>query len=91
MDDGGRWVYPAVQFEQRPKAKPRLKVIRGLDRVLPALPSDLRPTAVAGFLLTPQPDLLVDGRPTSVRDWLISGGNLDSVLAVADVEEWAGV
>lgn len=91
VDDGGRWVYPAVQFEQRPKVTPRLKVIRGLDRVLPALPSDLRPTAVAGFLLTPQPDLLVDGRPTSVRDWLISGGNLDSVLAVADVEEWAGV
>ena len=90
IDDGGRWVYPAVQFEERARGKPRLKVVRGLEQVLPALPSDLHPTAVATFLLAPQPELAIGGRPNSVREWLLSGGSVEPVLALTDVEEWAG-
>ncbi|PBD10505.1 hypothetical protein BI295_25145, partial [Mycobacterium avium subsp. hominissuis] len=51
-----------------------LKQVRGLDAVLPALLArDLHPTAVAGFLMTAQPDLRIDGQPKSVRDWLLHG------------------
>lgn len=90
VDDGGRWVYPAVQFEERTRGKPRLKVVRGLEHVLPALPADLHPSALAAFLLEPQPELVIRGRENSVREWLLSGGSAEPVLALADVEEWAG-
>lgn len=90
VDDGGRWVYPSVQFEQLDGRKPRLKLVRGLERVLPALPADLHPRAVAAFLLEPQSELSIRGRETSVRDWLLSGGSAEPVLALTDVEEWAG-
>jgi hypothetical protein len=90
VDDGGRWMYPAVQFEERVRGKPRLKLVRGLEHVLPVLPADLHPSAVAAFLLEPQPELAIRGRDNSVRDWLLSGGNVEPVLALADVEEWAG-
>ena len=90
VDDGGRWVYPAVQFEERVRGKPRLKLVRGLEQVLPALPADLHPSALAAFLLEPQPELAIRGRENSVRDWLLGGGSAEPVLALADVEEWAG-
>lgn len=91
IDDNGAWVYPAVQFEPREVGgRPVLKQVRGLDRVLPALPADLHPTAVAGFLLAPQDQLAVDGRPRAVRDWLISGGPVDTVLRLVEMGQWAG-
>jgi hypothetical protein len=59
IDDGGTWVYPVVQFEQvsADGGASKLKQVRGLDQVLPALPPDLHPTSVAGFLLTPSAGL----------------------------------
>jgi hypothetical protein len=91
IDDGGTWVYPVVQFEQLSAdgGASKLKQVRGLDQVLPALPPDLHPTSVAGFLLTPQPDLRIDGQPKSVRDWLLSGGAVDPVLELIEIAEWA--
>jgi hypothetical protein len=90
VDDGGRWVYPAVQFEKRARGRPKLKLVRGLEQVLPALPPDLHPSALAAFLLEPRPELVIRGRANSVREWLLSGGSAEPVLALADVEEWAG-
>ena len=91
IDDNESWVYPAVQFDVvTADGRDALKQVRGLDRVLPRLPNDLHPTAVAGFLLTPQPELTVDGRPRCVRDWLHSGGSLDPVLRLVEMGQWAG-
>jgi hypothetical protein len=90
VDANGAWVYPAVQFDlDTVNGRHTLKQVRGLEQVLPALPTDLHPTAVAGFLLTPQQELLLDNRPCAVRDWLHRGGTVDAVLRLIEIEEWA--
>lgn len=95
IDDGGTWVYPAAQFElvsrREEPSKRALKHVRGLDEVLQhLLPLKLHPTAVAGFLMTPQPELLIDGEPRSVREWLLHGEPVDPVLQLVQVSDWAG-
>ena len=88
IDDGGTWVYPSDQFEVTDKAT--LKQVRGLDQVFPhLLAQNLHPTAVAGFLLAPQPELLIAGQPQSVRDWLLHGESVQPVLDLIDVARWA--
>ena len=90
VDVNRAWVYPAVQFDlDTANGRRTLKQVRGLEQVLPALPADLHPTAVAGFLLTPQQELRIDNRPFAVRDWLHSGGSVDPVLRLIEIEEWA--
>ena len=91
IDDNGSWVYPVVQFDLVDvDGRSVLKPVRGLDQVLPALPTDLHPTAVAGFLLTPQQELAIDGQPRTVRDWLNSGGAVEPVLRLIEIGEWTG-
>lgn len=93
ISDGGTWVYPAIQFEivDRGRDKPlTLKQVRGLDAVLPALLArELHPTAVASFLMTPQPDLRIDRQPKSVREWLLHGESVEPVLGLIDIGKWA--
>lgn len=93
IDDGGAWVYPAVQFElvdNGRDAPQSLKHVRGLDRVLPdLLTKDLHPTAVAGFLLTPQHELRIGGQPTPVREWLLHGEPVEPVLNLIAIGDWA--
>ncbi|BBZ49794.1 DNA-binding protein [Mycobacterium heidelbergense] len=93
INDGGTWVYPAIQFEIVGPGRDQpltLKHVRGLDEVLPALLArDLHPTAVAGFLMTPQPDLRIDGQPKSVREWLLHGEPVEPVLGLIEIGEWA--
>jgi hypothetical protein len=93
IDDDGTWVYPAVQFDivdAGPDKPFKLKLVRGLDRVLPdLLTKDLHPTAIAGFLMTPQPELRVDGRPKTVRQWLQHGESVDLVLQLLELGQWA--
>lgn len=83
---------PAIQFEivDRGRDEPlTLKQVRGLDAVLPALLArDLHPTAVAGFLMTAQPDLRIDGQPKSVRDWLLHGESVGPVLELIEIADW---
>jgi hypothetical protein len=92
IDDGGTWVYPSVQFEviDNGRSTATLKQIRGLDQVFPhLLAQHLHPTAVAGFLQAPQPELLIAGQPQSVRDWLLHGESVQPVLDLIDVARWA--
>lgn len=58
-------------------------VVPGLREVLVALPRGLHPLEVAGFMLTSQPELDVDGEPVSPRDWLRHGGDVSAVAALA--------
>ncbi len=63
--------------------------IPGLRAVLAALPADLHPLEVAGFMSTPDPDLTVADEPTSPRDWLTHGGGVDAVRGlVAHLDTW---
>jgi hypothetical protein len=59
--------------------------IPGLGEVLAALPGDLHPVEVAGWMLTPHVELAddEDERPANVRDFLFRGGNVGVVVAMA--------
>lgn len=91
IDDGGTWVYPSLQFELVDSGRGQtLKQVRGLDAVLPHLLAlNLHPTAVAGFLLTPQSELRIQEQPQSVRDWLLHGESVQPVLDLIDIARWA--
>jgi hypothetical protein len=90
IDDGGAWVYPALQFQTTGRDGPvTLKAVRGLDEVLAALITrDLHPTAIADFIMTAQPDLRIGGEPASVRDWLLHGEPVEPVLALIEIGDW---
>ncbi|WHP61124.1 hypothetical protein QMY03_09560 [Arthrobacter sp. KFRI-F3372] len=75
----GRLLFPAWQF-----TKQGHRALPGLDRVLSSLPGDLHPQAVAGFFLSPQPDLVINGEEVSVAAWLEDGGSAEPVLTIAD-------
>lgn len=89
INDNGAWVFPALQFENDPQTGLPHKQIRGLDRVFAALAPNLHPVAVAGFLRTPHPDLVLQGRPVHPLEWLQSGGDVDPVLRLVEAADWA--
>jgi hypothetical protein len=89
IEDHGAWVFPTLQFERDTATGRPHKQIRGLDKVFQALPADLHPVAVAGFLHTPQADLLIDGRPETPLRWLSSGGDVEPVLRTIEAADWA--
>ncbi|CAN5555390.1 hypothetical protein BH10ACT9_BH10ACT9_46160 [soil metagenome] len=91
IDGDGTWVYPRMQFEvvDDNRCGQALQQVRGLDQILPALPTDVHPLAVAGFLLTPQSELNVDGGPRTVREWLRGGGAVADVLRLVEIGDWA--
>lgn len=84
--DGQSWVFPVLQFETGADGGPTRQV-RGLDRVFKALPADLHPVAIAGFLRTPQPDLF-HGRPMAPVEWLREGGDVDQAATAALNYDW---
>lgn len=57
--------------------------IRGLARVVAALPADLHPVASWRFLTEPIADLEVDGVPVSPLTWLESGGGPEPAARIA--------
>jgi hypothetical protein len=84
--DGQSWLFPVLQFETGDNGGPTRQV-RGLDRVFKALPDDLHPVAVAGFLRTPQLDLF-HGRAMTPVQWLRDGGDVDQAVAAAANADW---
>ncbi|CAM3260812.1 hypothetical protein PSET11_01717 [Arthrobacter ulcerisalmonis] len=74
----GKLAFPDWQFINAGKL-----ALPALEDVLAALPSDLHPQSVAGFFLTPQPDLVLNGEPVSAKAWLAEGGNKDLVVSLA--------
>ncbi len=72
-----RLLLPAVQFTDDGQ-------VPGLDAVLQALPENMQPLSIHGLLTTPQSSLVVDGAPTSVVDWLLTGGAVEDALSVVD-------
>lgn len=75
----GKLAFPVWQFNDEGD-----RVIPSLEIVLVALPADLHPQSVAGFFLTPQPDLVVVDTPVSAKDWLVMGGPADPVVDLAE-------
>jgi hypothetical protein len=86
ISDGQTWVFPVLQFETGANGRPA-RQIRGLDQVLKALPADLHPVAMAGFLRTPQPDLF-HGQAMTPVEWLRDGGDVAQAVAAVDGVDW---
>ena len=86
--DGQSWVFPVPQFETGDNGGP-VRVVRGLDGVFKALPKDLHPVAIDGFLNTPQAELYLD-RPLTPLEWLRGGGDIDQVVTAALSIDWYG-
>jgi hypothetical protein len=76
--DRGSWRLPAWQFTEN-------GVLPGLEAVLAAMPDDQPPLVLAGFMTTPQPDLLVGDGPGTPRAWLLAGGDPRRVAAQASM------
>lgn len=73
-----RRLLPALQFG------PDGSVLPGLPEVMRALPDDLHPLEVAGFLTGRRPELRLRGRDHSPVDWLARGGDVAAVTALAE-------
>ncbi|GAC53486.1 MULTISPECIES: hypothetical protein [Gordonia] len=98
LDDGGSWVFPAPQFhhttdsddtESDDTESDGIEFVRGLERVFPRLLTrGLHATAIAGFLESPHPQLSIDGRPSSVKQWLLHGEPVEAVLELLELADW---
>lgn len=76
---GKRW-YPRWQFD----GSPTWTVLPSLPTLVEALPGDLHPATIGGFMTTPQRGLRIDGANVSPAAWLRSGGDVDEVLRLLD-------
>lgn len=75
--DSRTWLLPRFQFDGEQE-------IPHLGEVLRALPDDLHPRSVEGFLSVPKPELVDDrDEPTTPREWLRTGGPAGPVVALA--------
>jgi hypothetical protein len=75
---GSSLLFPAWQFVDAGD-----KVIPSIGAFLAVVPADLHPQAVAGFFLTPTPDLVLDGAPVSAKAWLEANEPVSEVVALA--------
>lgn len=79
---GSGWCLPEIQFSGD-------DLVPGIDRVIGALDRSLHPVAVFRWLTTPQADLSLDPTASGVdqrvspRDWLLCGGPVEVVVAMA--------
>lgn len=70
------WRLPTWQFVES-------GALPGLDVVLRAIPDDQPQLMVAAFMNTPQPDLEINGRPVTPRQWLLAHGDARPVAELA--------
>jgi hypothetical protein len=73
---GRPWRLPRFQFNDHGQ-------IRGLDQVLPQLPSTLHPVALQRWLSSPSADLALDDEAVSPLEWLEATGDSATVVAIA--------
>jgi hypothetical protein len=73
---GRAWRLPRFQFRDHGQ-------IRGLDQVLPQLPSSLHPVALHRWLSSPSSDLELDDEAVSPLEWLEATGDAATVVAIA--------
>lgn len=89
IPDGSSWRFPACQFDIDATSQRPIRQVRGLSRVLTALPVDLHPIAVDGFLHTSQSGLNED-RPQTPLEWLRGGGDINAAETCAAELDWYG-
>lgn len=70
------WRLPTWQFTEH-------GALPGLDVVLRAIPDDQPQLMIAAFMNTRQPDLQINGRPATPREWLLAHGDPRAVAELA--------
>jgi hypothetical protein len=70
------WRIPEFQFQGD-------DLLQGISEVVSALDSELHPISVYRWFMTPSPDLTVEDRPVSPRDWLRSGQAVAEITSLA--------
>lgn len=58
-------------------------LLPGIEELARAIPLDMHPIAVERLVHTPNPDLVIDGEPVSVLEWLTAGN--DGTVAAASI------
>lgn len=76
--EAGDWRLPSFQFDDRGRPIPHL------GAVLQALPEDLHPLEVEGWLTNPDPDLESRGEPLTPLQWLSTGRDVAKVVELAE-------
>ena len=89
IESDGAWSYPSDPVRVQPHDGQAGQADPRVGAGFQALPAGLHPTAIAGFLRTPQTELQVDGRPLSVLEWLRSGGPVEPVLQLIEIADLA--
>jgi hypothetical protein len=75
--------FPLWQFDED------YRTIPGLSTVLAALPKDLHPAEVDGWMTSPEGNLAIDDQAVSVREWLLRGGDVGRVTELVDsIDRW---
>jgi hypothetical protein len=72
----GGWRLPRFQFDGN-------RLVPGIEHVFPRMASGMHPLAVMGWFTSPDPDLVHEGVTLSPRDWLLAGGDWETVAAIA--------
>jgi len=84
MKDNGRWLLPALQFDED-------GLIPGMDRIIRLVSVGMHPLSVCELLTGPCPELSQDGAPVSLVEWLRAGGDITLAVPVVQHGIWAGV
>lgn len=74
----GEHRYPTWQFT----ADPQRPVLPGLPQLVSAIPDEMHPASVLGFMTTPQNSLRIDGRKVTPPEWLLAGGDPQDIINI---------
>jgi hypothetical protein len=77
---GGKRRYPLWQFT----GDALCPELPGLEALVKAIPEDMQPAGVQGFISTPQASLSLHGEPLTPGEWLRQGGDTQPVIDVLD-------
>ena len=77
---GGKRRYPAWQFTND-STQP---VLPGLATLVKAFPGDIHPASIQGFMTTPQADLRANSEPMTPVEWLLHGGDPQTLVSILD-------
>lgn len=74
----GEHRYPTWQFTDDPQRP----ILPGLPRLVSAIPDEMHPASVLGFMTTPQNSLRMGGQKLTPPEWLLSGQDAQDVIDI---------
>ncbi|TFB53636.1 hypothetical protein [Cryobacterium tagatosivorans] len=84
IEISGRLRFPAWQFDVGSPSK----LLLGLTQIIGLITPRWHWQSAAGFMATPQRDLVARGRKTPIQ-WLRDGGDVDDVREIVEASDWS--